>query len=299
MYDDIVLFIHIVQQQGLAAAAQKLGLPSTTVTRRLKRLEESVACQLIHRSARQFVLTNEGEVFYQAYAPLVEQLEQTQQQLSSDLRTLSGPLRVLAPTNISIGLLQPMWSEFIKAYPDIKLELTLGNHVEDILSSGADIALRIGPQQSSSLYQKRIGSLQTLIVASPEYIKQNGTPETFEQLSEHSLIGTSTLPTWKMHHTHSGKTQEYHPRFSTLVNDVKLASQLVCDSVGISLLPSSEITHNLLDGKLLRLFEPWQGPERTLYIIWPSGKLLNAKAKCLRDYIEVYMANTMKNNAPS
>lgn len=132
MFDDIALFIHIVQQQGLAAAAQKLGLPAATVTRRLQRLEASVARQLIHRSARQFVLTPEGEAFYQAYAGLVEQLEQTQQQLSGELNLLAGPLKVLAPTNISIGLLQPMWSGFIKMYPDIKLELMLSNSVESM-----------------------------------------------------------------------------------------------------------------------------------------------------------------------
>lgn len=79
MYDDIVLFVHIVQQQGLAPAAKKLDLPAATVTRRLQRLETSIGHQLIHRSARQFVLTPEGEAFYQAYAGLVEQLEQTQQ----------------------------------------------------------------------------------------------------------------------------------------------------------------------------------------------------------------------------
>jgi LysR family transcriptional regulator AphB len=296
MYDDIVLFIHIVQQQGLAAAAQKLGLPAATVTRRLKRLEESVASQLIHRSARQFVLTGEGEIFYQAYAGLVEQLEHTQQQLSNDLHTLNGPLKVLAPTNISTGLLQPMWSNFIKTYPDIKLELTLSNRIEDMLTSGADIALRIGPQESSSLYQKRVGSLHTLIVASPDYLKKNGAPDTLEQLTQHDLIGVSTLSTWKMSHLLSGKTQEIRPRFSTFVNDVKFASQLVCDGIGISLLPNSEVNHHLKAGELVRVLDPWEGPERELYTIWPSGKLLNAKAKCLRDYIEVYMAKTMANN---
>lgn len=296
MYDDIVLFIHIVQQQGLAAAAQKLGLPAATVTRRLKRLEESVASQLIHRSARQFVLTGEGEIFYQAYAELVEQLEHTQQQLSNDLHTLSGPLKVLAPTNISIGLLQPMWSRFIKSYPDIKLELTLSNRVEDIRTSGADIALRIGPQESSSLYQKRVGSLHTLIVASPDYLTQNGAPNTLEQLAQHDLIGVRALSTWKMNHLLSGKTQEVRPRFSTFVNDVKFASQLVCDGIGISLLPNSEVNHHLNTGELVRVLDPWEGPERELYTIWPSGKLLNAKAKCLRDYIEMYMVTTMANN---
>lgn len=296
MYDDIVLFIHIVQQQGLAGAAQTLGLPAATVTRRLKRLEQSVACQLIHRSARQFILTAEGEVFYQAYAQIVAQLEDTQQKLNSDLHALSGPLKVLAPSNISTGLLQPMWSDFIKSYPDIKLELTLSNRVEDMLSSGADLALRIGPQTSSSLYQKRMGALQTYLVSSPDYLQQRGTPNSLQALSEHNLIGISALTTWNMQNIETGKQQEIRPRFSTLVNDVKFVSQLVQDGVGIALLPSSEVSSHFKTNKLVRILAPWQGPHRELYTIWPTGKLLNAKAKCLQNHIGVYMQAIMNNN---
>ncbi|MFY0641284.1 MAG: LysR family transcriptional regulator [Bermanella sp.] len=296
MYDDIVLFIHIAQQQGLAGAAHKLGVPAATVTRRLKRLEKSLGCQLIHRSARQFILTGEGKVFYQAYAELVEQLEDTQQKLSSNLHSLSGKLKVLAPSNISTGLLQPMWSNFVKTYPEIKLELTLSNSIEDMLSSNADIALRIGPQASSSLYQKRIGSLHTYLVCSPEYLINRGTPEDLESLSEHNLIGISALTSWNMRNTNTGKTQEFRPRFSTLVNDVKFVSQLVQDGTGIALLPTSEITSHIKSNKLVRILQPWQGPDRELFTIWPSGKLLNAKAKCLQSHIEIYMQAFMNNN---
>ena len=296
MYDDIVLFIHITQQQGLAGAAHKLGVPAATVTRRLKRLEKSLGCQLIHRSARQFILTGEGKVFYQAYAELVEQLEDTQQKLSSNLHSLSGKLKVLAPSNISTGLLQPMWSNFIKTYPDIKLELTLSNSIEDMLSSSADIALRIGPQASSSLYQKRMGSLHTYLVCSPEYLTDRGAPEDLESLSEHNLIGISALTSWNMLNTNTGKTQEFRPRFSTLVNDVKFVSQLVQDGAGIALLPTSEIISHINSNKLVRILQPWQGPDRELFTIWPSGKLLNAKAKSLQSHIEIYMQAFMNNN---
>lgn len=291
MYDDIALFVHIVQEQGLAAAAKKMAVPAATVTRRLKRLEVTMNSQLIHRSARQFSLTPEGESCYQAYADLVEQFELTAQQLSKELHALSGPLKVLAPTNISIGILQPMWSGFIKKYPEITLELKLSNQLENMLPSGADLALRIGPQESSLLYQKRLGSLKTVLVASPEYLKTHGLPQNLDELSAHRLIGASTLATWHMTHSGSQQTQEIHPRFSTLVNDIKMATQLVCDHMGISLLPSSEVMQFIKTGQLTQLLIPWQGPNRELYTVWPTGKLLNAKAKCLRDYMHEYVAH--------
>jgi LysR family transcriptional regulator AphB len=288
MYDDIVLFVHIVQQQGLALAARKLALPAATVTRRLKRLEDLIGRKLIHRSARQFVLTPEGESFYQAYAGLVEQLEQTQQQLSFEINALAGPLSVLAPTNISIGLLQPMWSGFIKTYPDIKLELNLSNRVDDMIASGADIALRIGPQESSLLHQKRLGSLPTVLVASPNYLSHNSAPKTLDELDRHRLIGTNTLSSWLMQNIENTKEFEIRPRFSTLVNDVKLVTQLVCDDLGISLLPTSEVNHLIHSGDLVQVLTSWQGPSRDLFTVWPSGKLLSARAKCLRDFMHEY-----------
>ncbi|MFT5707647.1 MAG: LysR family transcriptional regulator AphB [Oceanospirillaceae bacterium] len=285
MFDNIVLFVHIVQQQSLGAAANKLNLPAATVTRRLKRLEVQVGRQLIHRSARQFVLTPEGESFYQAYAGLVEQLEQTQLKLSTQMNSLIGPLKVLAPNNISTGLLQPMWSKFIKAYPNIKLELSLNNSMQNMLSSGADIALRIGPQESSLLYQKRLGTLRTVLVASPEYLALNGAPQNLDALQEHRLIGTNTLPSWVMYSAQGAKQQMLHPRFSTITDDIKLVTQLVCDDIGISLLPSSEVFDLLEQGVLVHILKPWQGPNRDLYTVWPSGKLLSARAKCLRDFM--------------
>jgi LysR family transcriptional regulator AphB len=295
MYDDIVLFVHIVQQRGLASAAQKLGLPAATVTRRLQRLEASLMRQLIHRSARQFSLTADGEVFYQAYAGLVEQLEQTQQQLSGEMNVLAGPLTVLAPSNISTGLLQPMWSGFIKEYPDIKLELMLSNSVESMLSSGADLALRIGPQESSMLYQKRLGSLKTVLVATPEYLASNAEPRNIDALELHRLIGTNTLATWSMVNSKTKIKQEIRPRFATQVNDIKLATQLVCDHLGISLLPTSEVENLINAGTLIQILPSWQGPRRDLYTVWPSGKLLSARAKCLKDYMEEFIQQSNVN----
>jgi LysR family transcriptional regulator AphB len=295
MYDDIALFVHIVQQQGLASAAQKLGLPAATVTRRLQRLEASVTRQLIHRSARQFSLTVEGENFYQAYASLVEQLEQTQLQLSGEMNVLAGPLTVLAPSNISTGLLQPMWSGFIKAYPDIKLELILSNSVESMLSSRADLALRIGPQESSILYQKRLGTLKTVLVATPEYLASNGEPLNIDELELHRLIGTNTLAKWSMVNSETNIKQEIRPRFATQVNDIKLATQLVCDHLGISLLPTSEVESLINAGTLIQILPSWQGPRRDLYTVWPSGKLLSARAKCLKEYMEEFIQQSNVN----
>jgi LysR family transcriptional regulator AphB len=189
-----------------------------------------------------------------------------------------------------------MWSGFIKTYPDITLELMLSNSVDSMLSSGADIALRIGPQESSALFQKRLGSLQTVLVATPEYLALNGEVKRIDELEQHRLIGTNTLVSWIMSNVESVKKQELRPRFSTLVNDVNMVTKLVCDDLGISLLPMSEVSHLITAGTLVRILPSWQGPNRDLYSVWPSGKLLSARAKCLKDYMQDYMKGYMRDD---
>ncbi len=293
MLDDIILFVHIVQSRGLAAAAKQLSLPAATVTRRLQKLERSLGCKLIHRSARQFTLTAEGQVYYCSYVSLVEQFEVTQRKLSAEVQDLSGKLKVLAPTNISLGTLQPMWSAFIKQYPDIQLELSLNNGVEDLFASQADIALRIGPQKDSTLYQKRLGASQTVLVASPCYIEKMGMPTTLNDLSQHKIIGTKLIPIWALINRNTKQKRNFHPRVVTMANDVTFVSQLTCDGIGVALLPITEVNCYIKAGKLIQILADWSGPNRDLYAVWPTGRLLSAKAKCLREFMLAYLQKNL------
>jgi len=289
MFDDIVLFINIVQCRGLAAAAKQLQLPAATVTRRLQKLENAVGCQLIHRSARQFKLTADGEIYYQAYAELAHQLQTTAHELDRDTQQISGRLKVLAPTNISNGILQPMWSDFLKTYPEIQLNLELNNKTDDLLMSQADIALRIGPQSDSNLYQKRLGSIATVLVAGTQYIQQHGEPKSLEELSQHRLISITAMEQWHLKNRETVKQNTLQPETHTIVSDVRLACQMACDDLGIALLPMSEIINELEGQHLKRVLPQWQGPDREIFAIWPSGRLLTAKAKCLRDFMQKFI----------
>ncbi|MDE1462440.1 LysR family transcriptional regulator [Spartinivicinus poritis] len=289
MFDDIALFIHIVQQGGLSGAASYLSLPAATVTRRLKKLEQQLGCQLLHRSARQCVLTQEGEVYYQAYAELVEQFEQAQQQLSKDLKQLSGKLKILAPTNISHGFLRQMWLGFTRTYPKIQLELILSNQLQDMIKNKADIAIRIGPQADSSLYQLKLGQIDKIMVASPDFLTTAGEPQHPSEVKTYRVIGTTLFSKWTLSHIESGETQEIFPRFNAIFNDTSFVKYMVCDSQGISLLPLTEVKSELDSGQLVRILPQWRGEVREIYAVWPSGRLLSEKAKCLRTYLKEYI----------
>lgn len=289
MLDDIALFIHIVQQGGLSAAASFLNMPAATVTRRLQKLEQDLGCQLLHRSARQCIPTQEGELYYQNYVELIEQFEQTRQQLSADIKQLSGKLKVLAPSNFSHSLLQPMWLGFMRQYPDIQLDLQLSNQLQDILKCKADLAIRIGQQPDSLLYQQKLGELQTILVAAPTFIHEFSWPQPPSQLKDYRLLGSTLRNKWKLMHNNTHQQQEIFPRFSCLSNDLSFLKSAAVDGQGIALLPLNEVRQELQQGLLWHVLPQWCGERREVYVVWPSGRLLSAKAKCLRSYMQNYL----------
>lgn len=290
MLDDIALFVHIVDRRGLSAAAASIKLPPATVTRRLQKLEERLGCQLILRSARKFRLTNEGEAYYRAYADLVREFEGIASDLEARRSELRGELSVLAPTNISVGLLQPMWSAFIGSYPEIVLRLHVSNETKDMLESKVDLALRIGPQPDSRLFQKRLGTTASVIVASPGYLAKNGTPEQLEALHHHRIVANTTFPHWQLTDGGGKLRETLHLSPSAMADDIGLTKQLACDGHGVALLPVSEVIGAIRSGELQRILSAWQGPKRDLFAVWPTGRLLSRRAACLRDFMVRYIA---------
>jgi len=220
---------------------------------------------------------------------LVERFEAARQQFSDESQKLEGKLKVLAPVNISHGILGPMWTAFTREYPKIELELHLSNHPMDMIETQADLAIRIGRQDDSSLYQRRLGQIENVLVASEEYIDRYGMPDNPAELSEHELIGLSMRPKWQLHNETNGQTFTLYPRCRAQVNDPLMVKYFVRDAQGIALAPLTEVKDELASGALTRVLPEWGGEVRDIFLLWPGGKLLSQRAKCLRDYVYQYV----------
>ena len=290
MYDDLALFVNIVRDRGLAAAASRLDLPPATVTRRLAKLESQLGCRLIHRSARRFELTAEGEAYFAAYADLVGQMESQARRLSRDMHQLAGRLKVASPTNLSQGFLRPMWSSFIADHPDIHLELVLNNRIQDLEAAQINLALRVGPLDDSQLTCKKLGRVSCVLVASPDYLMREGTPQSVEDLRDHRIIVSRHLTVWHLRNQATGMQESIHPVSHMVVDDLSLAVNLVLDGHGIFLMPLTEGGDAIAEQRLVRVLPDWQGPDREIRAVWPGGRFLTSRARHLLDYIEQYFA---------
>ena len=293
MLDDIALFVEVVNRGSLAAGAKQVKLPAATVTRRIQRLEAQLGVKLMHRSARKLVLTHDGEVYFQTYAELVQQFNQAQQVLSQENQQLAGKVKVLAPVNISHGILRAMWVSFTNEYPDIQLDLELSNHQMDLIETQADLAIRIGKQPDSSFYQRRLGELETVLIATPAYLKAHGEPSHPSELVEHNLIGISMRKKWVLHNYVNSQSFTLYPQCRAQINDPVFVKYFVLDSQGIALVPLTEVKNELDNGEAVRILPDWKGEVRDIFLIWPGGKLLSKRAQCLRDYIFDYMNKSL------
>lgn len=296
MLDDFALFVAIVEQGSLQAAARQLGMPAATLTRRLQRLEATLSCRLLHRSARLMRPTREGWFYYQRCQPLLEALQQELGQVDAELHRAAGEILLLAPGPLADGLLAPVWPAFLAQYPEIKLQIRLNGRREDLLQSGADLALRVGEQPDSGLQQRLLMHAHTVLVASPDYLARKGWPQQPADLADHDLIVAMPHERWLLNQTEAAGSavflpQEYPQAIRCNVNEMPLAVKLACAGVGILYCPLTSVKTELDNGELCHPLQGWQGERRAVYAVWPAQKGLPARVRLLLDYLCDFVAS--------
>ncbi|MFC3153422.1 LysR family transcriptional regulator [Litoribrevibacter euphylliae] len=291
MLDDISLFVVIVRSGSLKEASRVLGLPAATVSRRLKALEQSLMCRLVHRSSHQFTLTNEGQELYQQSAYLVESLNSLLDNFSRDVSGQKGKVKVLAPLTIVASTLQPMFSRFMAEHQEIQVELEMRNELTSFLASGADFGIRIGPQHDSELSHRKLGESRALVVAAPDYAAKIGTLNSLDALSQCHVIMSNPLTRWKLeqlddHGTSLGIHDFLPPTARVTSNEMRVSKLFVLDGLGVSLLPINEIIEELKQGRLVNVMPNWFGAPREIFAVWYRRQLLTNRASMLMDFIQ-------------
>lgn len=291
MLDDLALFVAIVEAGSLNAAAEKEGLPTATVTRRLQKLEAALGYRLLHRSARRTQPTAEGTQYYEQCRPLVQALRQATLRLDATLGAIEGTVRVLAPVNFASEILAPAWASFCKQYPKVQLELELSNEVQDLVGSGADLAIRIGAQADSMLTQRKLGEVRLVLAATPAYLARHGTPRHPEELARHATIATLPLREWRLHDPSTGALTIWRPDPRVRVNEVRLAVMMAEAGLGIVLAPEMQCHASLQAGALVRVMPEWITGTRTVYAVWSQQRYLPARVRALLEHLAGFTAS--------
>ena len=288
MLDDLALFVAIVECGSLSAAARRADMPPATLTRRLQQLEQRLGCQLLHRSARRLQPTPEGLAYFERCGPLLQALQQATENLETSQSKVEGRVRVLAPINLAKGMLLPVWGAFLSRYPNVQLEMRLSNLREDVMEHGADLAIRVGALQDSSMVSRRMGSTAIGLLAAPAYLAQSAPIACPQDLLGHRWVVADPLRSLELNHTETGETYRqplYGPGLRGMVNDVMMAAELACSGQGLLYGPLWVCAAQLQSGALVPVLPQWRAKAHDIALVWPQQHQLPARVRALIDML--------------
>ena len=184
----VTAFVRVVEQQSFTSAAKALGLPKSSVSRRVTELEEELGVQLLHRTTRKLALTEAGRSYFEQAERALTELQAAAESATGMDTEARGIVRVTAPVDIGVMGLADIVTEFVRAYPDIHVELSLSSKVVDLVAEGFDIGIRAGKSRDASLVSRRVGNSALGLYASPEYLSARGKPQTLAELPDHDCV---------------------------------------------------------------------------------------------------------------
>jgi len=185
---DMELFVRVVHCDGLAAAGRELGLTPSSVTMRIKSLEEHYQVKLLTRTTRSISLTDSGREFYKDSMRLLDEISQVESKMSSSKGSISGPLRIATTSDLGRQHVVPVIDEFVRKHPDVSPFLNLGDSVTDLSENSIDVAIRYGFSSERHLITHKLADSRRVLCGSPEYFEKHGTPTDITDLSNHSCL---------------------------------------------------------------------------------------------------------------
>lgn len=287
-FRELETFVAVVEAGSFVGAAEALRSSKAAVSRLVQDLEARLGARLLHRTTRRLSLTEAGRDYHQRATQILAELDEADSVASQATRRAVGLLKVNAPLSFGVLHLAPLWGSFLALHPEVELDVTLSDRVVDIVDEGYDLAIRITRMPDSSLVSRRLASTRIILCASPGYLSAHGTPQTLEEVADHSVIGYSYAAlgdTWQLQGMDGMHTVHTRPRFRANNGDTCRAAAL--DHQGITLQPTFLIGNDLAEGRLVRILPELEGPELGIYAVYPSRKHLSGKVKALVDYLSM------------
>ncbi|WP_236580319.1 LysR family transcriptional regulator [Rubrivivax sp. A210] len=287
--NDLLVFAHVAELGSFSRAAEKAGLPKSTVSRRIAALEQLLGERLLLRTTRRQTLTEFGHLLLEHARQVVAEVEAVAALRERRQAAPSGQLRVSMPADIANLLLADSLAAFVAMYPAISLELDLSARRVDLLSEGFDVALRIGELPSDNLLvARRLNLLPAGLYASPDYIAEHGLPQTPQDLLQHQALclrGRNGEPVpWVL--SRGDLRWEDVPPSRVLANSPEILVRLARAGAGIAAVPDYCAAADVQRGALRRLLPDWALPAQLASAVYPGRKLMPPKARVFVDMLQ-------------
>lgn len=291
---DLMVFIRVVETESLTKAGQILGMPKSTVSRRITRLEEHLGAQLLLRSSRAVKVTQDGGLFFEYCLRSVGVLRDGERALQGQRGGVHGVIRLALPYVLGQSLIAPLIAEFLEQYPDVRLVSVLSDDAVGLLRSGFDVALAIGPLSDSGLIAVKLGTTGCGPFGAPGYFERKGTPQNHVELPRFDLLVAGTNDrrhSWTLYQASQEVTVDFTPRL--LSNDLLLLRQAVLAELGIANLPAFLCKRDLAEGRLIEVLPGWSTPDMNFFALFADPKGVPVRVRTLIDFLVERLRSTL------
>jgi len=273
--DNILIFVRVAQFESITRAARSLGMPISTVSRRLSVLESELGASLLRRTTRRVTLTAQGREYFAECQEPLSLLQEAEQVLTQAQKRPEGLLRVTLPVILSQESFFDFVSAFLKDHARIRVELVVTNVLLDLLAENIDVAIRVGELQDSSVIARRLGTSAYYLVAAPEYLKARSRPAEPADLKSHDCVMFNARNNQRDWNLVSGRRRVTVQVSGPVASrDINSASAFVHRGHGIGLLPSTYCDEAIAKGKLIRLLPKWTSTPIPVFALYSSRKFL-------------------------
>ena len=279
------LYARVARLGSFSAAARESGMSQPQVSRIIADLENELGARLLTRSTRAVVLTEAGAGFLARIEPILLALEEAEHSVR-DCGELRGTLRMSMPTSVGTKVVIPLLQPFAERHPDLRIEVHLGDRMQDLVKDAVDVAIRLGRLPDSTATATLITKVTRVVVASPRYLAQHGTPAAPEDLTRHRIVGgpASMVPNaWRFRRQEQEIAVELESHFHTTENEGAVAAA----AAGLGITSTSEwaASPELRDGRLVRVLADWPMAGIPAHASFPMARDTRAAGRAVIDYL--------------
>lgn len=285
-------FVRIVEAGSFVAAAERVGLSTSSLSRQITELEQHLGVRLLNRTTRRLSLTESGQSYYERCVTLLADVQEAEAIAGQAAAQPRGTVRLTCSHNMAEKRVAPAIAAFVARYPDVKFDLVIADRIVDLVDEGFDLAIRVGQVGSDRLVARRLGSMQLLLCAAPAYLARHGAPRTPQELTGHNALSyayAGTPRVWRFTDA-AGTLLEVRVAGSLHANSGDALRSAAEAGLGLICEPDFLVGDALRDGRLVHLLPEYQGPGGDIWAVYPSRRHLSLKVRLFVDHIAAAFA---------
>lgn len=285
--DSSRMFVAVMETGSFAAAAQRLGTSHGQASKLITRLEHDLGIQLFKRSTRAMAPTDVAVAYYDRIKLLLEEYDALNDSVRNASESPAGKIRITVPVTFGTTRLSHHLIAFAQRFPHIELDVNFSDRQVNVVDEGFDLALRIGALADSSLIARKLCAIRVIIVASPDYLDQRGTPETWQQLSHHDcIVDTNFRDAFRWPFLDASQHVQELPISARLkFSNAEVCLQAACAGLGITRVPTFVAGDRLRSKQVIPLLTQYEVPPLGLFALYPPAKHLARKSRTLIDFL--------------